>query len=178
MLRTALQLVFAVSLNSFQTNCQRHRPNGWMLGCCLVLTASIALGVFSPALLSPAQAAGCQHQTSPRLDSDWNRSDFNVPLNDEVEPSLLGKWQYAGGKIYYVFHPAPDRCDGPGCRQAPEPGTEMTVVPSSSDRLSSPACESAARQLFPTAGRFAWQVINEMGSSPALSGLLRPPCCA
>ncbi len=111
-------------------------------------------------------AAGCAHASSTHK---------QLSAEKGLDPSLMGKWQYVGGHVYYLFHPSPVKCDGPGCRQAPEPGSEMTLIPPTVERSLVPAdCHSEA--LFrPLDHRYTLDLEDRFSTSPVLSGILRPP---
>lgn len=155
-------LVYAVNSTNFPKSNEQRRPSGWIAIACFVL-AVVTLGS-----TNQLQAAGC-HLPSASQSQQVSR---------QLDAALVGKWQYVGGKVFYQFHLAPVRCDGPGCRQAPEPETEMAVIPNSLERSTVPAYDpSPAWQLGPRP-RATWVNEDQFASSPALSGMLRPPCCA
>ena len=139
----------------------QQRSTRWTFGMWIVWTGLLvaSCGQF-------AHAAGCHSGTVKA----------NSAAQHRLDASLLGKWQYAGGKVYYLFHPMPGPCDGPGCRQTPEPTSEMSVIPSKGQpTLSLAHCQPARHFTTPTQSPF-WPLNESLGSSPALSGMLRPPC--
>ncbi|MCC6509954.1 MAG: hypothetical protein IT423_12680 [Pirellulaceae bacterium] len=114
---------------------------------------------------SHAQAAGC-HATG----------QTTVMSTLAVDASLLGKWQYVGGQVYYVFHPQPAPCDGPHCQSSPDPTFQMNFIPPSNERSVSPANQSpvSIKACGPS-----WYCATSDASfylSQCQCGLLRPPC--
>lgn len=149
-----------VKTSSFPIDRTPHRRARWLL---VVWLGFVGLIMVNSASL--AEAAGCQHAQQA--------VSATQPLH--VDASLLGKWQYAGGDVYYLFHPLPQPCDGPGCRQAPEPASEMGVIPTAPQRPFAPANHAleALRSDDTTFEQYAF--IDQICNSPTLSGLLRPP---
>lgn len=138
-----------------------RRSARWTFGIWLVWT-----GLFVASCGQFAQAGGCHFASAAA----------NSMSHHRLDASLLGKWQYAGGTVYFLFHPVPGPCDGPGCRQTPEPISKMSVIPSTGQPTLSPAHYEPALHFTTPTQSSLWPLNDSLSSSPTLSGMLRPPC--
>lgn len=140
------------------------------------LTTMIALALFAHGgLVKSATAAGCHLAAGSvqRL-----AVDDALPLVASLEVSLAGQWQYAGGRVYYLFHPLPTPCDGPNCRQAPDPGSEMAAIPTAPRRVV-PECAYLPMRIVEQEDSYQLQTLfHNFCLEPARDTLLRPPCAS
>lgn len=153
-----------------------NRSSGdWVTRCGIGLATFLLSCQFG--FIQNASAAGCQHdkaQMAARIVGDAEGLGTALRLDE----SLRGRWEYVGGRFYYVYYPGALPCDGPSCHSAPQSDRQMNAPPTSGERTLPAADRSSV--CF-NGDLMSWPADRDQGrfcDQPSPDSLLRPPSTA